>query len=55
MTASTENKLPDFDRDQIICLLAIWTPYPESMFEKMSDGELMAEYKRSLGEDFAVE
>lgn len=55
MTASIGNKLSPYERDQIICLLAIWTPYPESMFEKMSDSELMVEYKGRLGEDFAVE
>lgn len=43
-------KLPDYEREQIICLLVIWTGYAESAFEKMDDAELMKEYRRRLGE-----
>ena len=55
MTASIGNKLPPHERDQIITLLVIWTGYAESAYDKMDDAELMKEYKRRLGEDFAWE
>ncbi|MDN4609140.1 hypothetical protein [Sporosarcina highlanderae] len=56
MTASTEKyKLPDHERDQIIGLLAIWTPYPESMYEAMSDSELKAEFERAMNGSLAWE
>lgn len=48
-------KLPDHERDQIIGMLAIWTPYPESMFEKMTDAELLKEYERVMGGELAWE
>lgn len=48
-------KLPDYERDQIIGMLAIWTPYPESMYEKMTDAELKKALERAMGGKLAWE
>lgn len=39
------------EREQIITLLIVWTGYAETAFTKLTDKELMAEYRRRLGED----
>lgn len=47
--------LPPHERDQIIGMLAIWTPYPEERYEKMTDAELKKELERAMGGKLAWE
>jgi len=37
-------------RAELIALLVLWTGYAESVFTKMTDDELLAEYQRRVGE-----